>query len=121
LDIEEAFDTTWHPGLLYKLSKLQISSTLIRLICSFLSNRKFRVMVEGQLSTPPEYTSRGAARFRPGPYPVWSVHKRHSSNSRGLPSPLCRWYMYIYNRSQRGLCSQKTATRSHLNGAVVWT
>jgi len=52
LDIEKAFDTTWHPGLLYKLSELHFSSTLIKLISSFLSNRKFGVMVEGEMSTP---------------------------------------------------------------------
>jgi hypothetical protein len=43
LDIEKAFDTTWHTGFLYKLSKLQISTRLIKLISSFLSQRKFRV------------------------------------------------------------------------------
>jgi hypothetical protein len=37
LDIEKAFDTTWHPGLLYKLSKLQFLTSLIKLISSFLS------------------------------------------------------------------------------------
>jgi hypothetical protein len=29
LDIEIAFDTTWHSGLLYKLSKLKLSASLI--------------------------------------------------------------------------------------------
>jgi hypothetical protein len=52
LDIEKASDTTWHPGLLYKLSKLQFSTSLIKLIGSFLSQRKFRVSVEGEVSTP---------------------------------------------------------------------
>jgi hypothetical protein len=52
LDIEKAFDTTWHPGLLYKLAKLQFSTSIIKLISSFLSQRKFRVSVEGELSTP---------------------------------------------------------------------
>jgi hypothetical protein len=32
LDIEKAFDTTWHPGLLYKLSKLNFSTRIIKLI-----------------------------------------------------------------------------------------
>jgi hypothetical protein len=30
LDIEKAFDITWHPGLLYKLSKLDFSTKLIK-------------------------------------------------------------------------------------------
>jgi hypothetical protein len=37
LDIEKAFDTTWHSGLLYKLSKLKFSTNLIKLLGSFLS------------------------------------------------------------------------------------
>jgi hypothetical protein len=52
LDIKKAFDTTWQPVLLYKLSKLQFSTSLIKLIGSFLSQRKFRVSVEGEMSTP---------------------------------------------------------------------
>jgi hypothetical protein len=51
LNIEKAFDTTWHLGLLYKLSKLKISISLIKLIRSFLSQGKFRVSVEGEMST----------------------------------------------------------------------
>jgi hypothetical protein len=51
-DIEKAFDTTWHTGLLYKLSKLVFWVNLIKLISSFLSERKFRVSVEGETSTP---------------------------------------------------------------------
>jgi hypothetical protein len=43
LDIEKAFDTTWHPGLLYKLSELEFPTSLIKLISSFLSRQKFRV------------------------------------------------------------------------------
>jgi hypothetical protein len=39
LDIEKAFDTTWHTGLLYKLGKMEFSVNLIKLISSFLSQR----------------------------------------------------------------------------------
>jgi hypothetical protein len=39
LDIEKAFDTTWHNGLLYKLHKLKLSFSLINLISSFLSKK----------------------------------------------------------------------------------
>jgi hypothetical protein len=54
LDIEKTFNTTWHTGLLYKLSKLHSSTSLIKLISSFLSERKFTVSVEGEMSMPRE-------------------------------------------------------------------
>jgi hypothetical protein len=52
LDTEKAFHTTWHLDLLYKLSTLQFSISLIKLTGSFLSQRKFRVSAEGEISTP---------------------------------------------------------------------
>jgi hypothetical protein len=51
-NIEKAFDTTRHSGLLYKFSKFEISTSLIKLIGSFLSQRNFRVSAEGEMSTP---------------------------------------------------------------------
>jgi hypothetical protein len=54
LDMEKAFDTTWHPDFLYKLLKLEFSAGVIKLISSFLSNRKFRASVEGEIFTPRE-------------------------------------------------------------------
>jgi hypothetical protein len=50
LDIEKAFHITWHLNLVYKLSKLQFSISLVKLISSFLSQIKFRVLVEGEVS-----------------------------------------------------------------------
>jgi hypothetical protein len=52
LDIEKAFDKTWHCGLLYKLSELEFSTSLIKLIASLLTNRKFKFLVEGEFPTP---------------------------------------------------------------------
>jgi hypothetical protein len=40
LDIEKAFNTSWHSGLLYKLSKSEFSASLIKLTASFLTDRK---------------------------------------------------------------------------------
>jgi hypothetical protein len=54
LDIEKAFDTTWYPGLIYKLPKLEFSTSLIKLVSSFLSQRKFRDSIEDEMSTPRE-------------------------------------------------------------------
>jgi hypothetical protein len=74
LDIEKAFDTTWHPGLIYKLYKLEFSTSLIKLISAFLSQRKFsfgrrrNVYAKGNESW-------GATRFRPVPNTLQLVYK----------------------------------------------
>jgi hypothetical protein len=52
LDIEKAFDKTWYPGLLYKLSELQFPMSLVKPIACFLTNRTFKVPVEGELFSP---------------------------------------------------------------------
>jgi hypothetical protein len=51
LNVGKAFETTWNVGLLYILSQLKFSISLIKPISSFLSQRKFRVSVEGEIST----------------------------------------------------------------------
>jgi hypothetical protein len=119
LGMEKAFDTAWHPGLLRKLSELYFSSSFIKHISSFPSNKKIEYGW-GENVHASRYTSLDAARFSSGSYPVQSVYKLHSTNPRGLSSPLCQWYMFVYDRSQRGLCSQEAAARAHLKGIVVW-
>ena len=47
LDIEKAFDTTWHLGLLYKMIKFGFSDSIIRSVHSYLSKRRFFVSVDG--------------------------------------------------------------------------
>lgn len=47
LDLERAFDTVWHDGLIHKLFKLQFPIHLIMLIYSFLKNRFAYVSVTG--------------------------------------------------------------------------
>ena len=50
LDISKAFDKIWHKGLLFKLSQNGISGNLLDLLSSFLSDRKQRVLLNGQTS-----------------------------------------------------------------------
>jgi hypothetical protein len=37
LDVEKAFDTTWHTGVLYKLSELNFLSRIIEVTYSFFA------------------------------------------------------------------------------------
>lgn len=50
LDIEKAFDSIWHDGLIYKLIKLKIPTYLIRTINSFIRNRLFTVHINQSTS-----------------------------------------------------------------------
>lgn len=52
IDIEKAFDSVWHDGLIYKLEKINTPTHLIKMIASFLKNRKFIVNIRGEESTP---------------------------------------------------------------------
>lgn len=48
-DLEKAFDTVWHDGLLHKLANYT-SMRLTRLIQSYLTNRSFKVHLNNQIS-----------------------------------------------------------------------
>ena len=50
LDMSKAFDRVWHAGLIHKLKTLGISGNLLMLLKSFLSDRKQRVVINGQNS-----------------------------------------------------------------------
>ena len=48
LDASKAFDKVWHVGLIYKLKQLGIVDDLLTWFQSYLSNRRQRVVVEGE-------------------------------------------------------------------------
>lgn len=50
LDIEKAFDSVWHDGLIFKLTKMNLPTYLVRIINSFIRNRHFVVHVNGGTS-----------------------------------------------------------------------
>ena len=50
LDISKAFDKVWHKGLIYKMRQYGFSGNLLALWTDFLSNRKQRVVLNGQHS-----------------------------------------------------------------------
>ena len=50
LDISKAFDKVWHKGLLFKLKRNGIEGPLFLLLKNYLSNRKQRVVLNGQTS-----------------------------------------------------------------------
>ena len=50
LDIEKAFDKVWIKGLLYKLIKLEFPKNLVKLLHSYLTERKLKVRINHTLS-----------------------------------------------------------------------
>ena len=49
LDIWKAFDRVWHEGLLHKVKSYGISGQIFGLVLSFLSNKRFRVVLDAVL------------------------------------------------------------------------
>ena len=49
-DISKAFDKVWHKGLLCKLESVGVRDPLLSWFESYLTNRKQRVIIEGQSS-----------------------------------------------------------------------
>ena len=50
-DISKAFDRVWHEGLLYKLSSIGISGSLLQWFTNYLNNRKQHVVLPGTASS----------------------------------------------------------------------
>ena len=51
LDVEKAFDTVWHNGLVYKLKNYGYPMHIQKIVKSFLDNRKFVVEINATHST----------------------------------------------------------------------
>lgn len=45
LDVKAAFDSVWHDGLVYKLIKLGLNLSIVKIVKSFLTDRSFRVHI----------------------------------------------------------------------------
>ena len=50
LDVEKAFDSVWHDGLKYKLAHYNLPNKMIRILASFLDNRKIQVKIKDTMS-----------------------------------------------------------------------
>jgi hypothetical protein len=50
LDVSKAFDRVWHSGVLNKLRCMGIEGRLFDWLCDYLSDRKIRVVINGQKS-----------------------------------------------------------------------
>jgi hypothetical protein len=116
LDIEKAFDITWHSGLLYKLSKLQFSINLIKLISSFLSQRNFKVSVEGEMSTP-KCMQTGVPQNSILSLTLYNLYINDTTpNLLCKLSCLCGRHLSICDKPQGGLCSEKNPACAKLYG-----
>ena len=51
LDVLKAFDKDWHDGLIFKSQEIRLSGNLLTVLKNFLTNRKQRVVLNGQSSS----------------------------------------------------------------------
>jgi hypothetical protein len=118
MNIKKACDTTWQPGLLYKLSKLQYSTSLIKLLGSFLSQRQFRVSVENEMSTP-RYMQAGVPQGSVLPPTLYTLYINGTPQTHGVNLALLADHMSICDRPQGGICSEKDPVWARLYADLV--
>jgi hypothetical protein len=116
LDIQKAFDITWHCGLLYKISTLEFSTSMISLLTLFFLKRQFRISVEGEMSTPrimqagvPQDSLLSPALFN---MYINDVHQKHGVHRALFADDTClyatdRKEVFVLRKFQRGLRSMK--------------
>ena len=51
LDFSKVFHKVWHDGIIFKLTQNGISGNLLKLLHDFLSERRQRIVLNGQAST----------------------------------------------------------------------
>ena len=56
IDLQGAFDSVWHVGLLYKLSQMGITGNTLRWIKDYLKERTYQVIVDGHKSNVNKYS-----------------------------------------------------------------
>ena len=96
LEISKAFDRVWHASLFHKLTSYGTSGQIFRLISSFLSNRRLRVVLDGKSSQE---------------YPVNTVVPQGSILGPTLSycyhvwagAPLC--YLGLLDKLQKRICT----------------
>jgi hypothetical protein len=107
LDIGKAFHTLWHLGLLFKLSTIKFSTNLIKLISSFLSQRKLRVSVESELSTPRDIKA-GVPQDSILSPTLYNLYINDTPQTISVNLALFADDTSLYATTQGRLCSQKT-------------
>ena len=98
LDIEKAFDTVWHHGLLQKIKDLGINGSLAKFIQNFLHIRKINVRVSSSLSNS---------------YPV------HSGVPQG--SVLSPTLFLLFINDLQDSISNEVEVSLYADDAAVWT
>ena len=71
--MEKAYDIVWTPGLIHKLITQDFPKTYVHIMASYLTQRNFRVKIEGALSSP-RRTSAGVPQgtiFAPTLYNIY--------------------------------------------------
>jgi hypothetical protein len=116
--LDKAFNKTWHPDLLYKLSEFEFPKSFVKLNASFLTNRECspgrrRIFYE-------KNSCRGAWSFHPCPRMVQSIYNPRCP--RGIWNASCSVrgrYLYLHDRGRS--CSLQTATWPKYSEVAVWT
>ncbi|GBN45511.1 putative RNA-directed DNA polymerase from transposon X-element [Araneus ventricosus] len=88
LDISKAFDRVWTDGLLYKLIKLRIPGSIVRLMATYLRGRRFAVRVGSNLSSERAIAAGVVQGSKVGPK-LFNIYVNDIPRPRNCQTRLC--------------------------------
>ena len=97
LDISKAFDKVWHKGLIYKLRQYGFTGSLLALLTDFLSNRRQRVVLNGQHSSRADIKAGVPQGFILGPLLFLVYINDLTENLHSNPKFFCGRYFFIFD------------------------
>jgi hypothetical protein len=110
---------TWHYGLLCELSKLEFSTSVIKLIRSFLMEQKFRVLVEGEMSTA-RYMQAGVRQSSVLSPTLYSLYINDTPQTHGVHLAVFAGDTCLYATERKEGYVMRKRQRGHkLNGDLV--
>lgn len=119
LDISKAYDSVWIPALLYKLSKLKISGSILNWLKHFLTNRSFTVRINNKLSSPAAL-KRGVPQGGVLSPTLWLAYMYDFP----IPTPLCHTALFAddieFHTSSNSNVRAAEVLQPYLNRIGLW-
>jgi len=122
MDINKAFDSVWHKGLLYKLHRLNTSKYLLYTIRNLLENRQLHVRIDNTLSFAFS-SEQGLLQGAPLPYNIYftiSTATTYTTTTSGTKTKWQNSIDFTIRRRHCTYCSRQNYIESSFKTTITY-